>query len=168
MPLIVEDGTGVENANSYATVGEADAYYALRGESDWAGVTADADDKAAALIKAADYLNAVPPWLGVSISSSQTMVLPTTEVGEVPYAVKQAQLILAKEAALGDLSISPLGDVQVLKIREKLEGVGEVETEYADQSSSYVPMNSTVFGLLKPWIRQSGGLGLQTARRSYA
>ena len=41
MALVVEDGTGLATANSYATVATADAYHALRGNSTWVGISTE-------------------------------------------------------------------------------------------------------------------------------
>ena len=39
MSLIVEDGTGIENANSFVDVVYADDYFSTRGVADWALLT---------------------------------------------------------------------------------------------------------------------------------
>lgn len=51
--IVVEDGTGMDDANSYATVAELKAYFDLRGFS-YAGKTDD--QLASALIQATDYI----------------------------------------------------------------------------------------------------------------
>ena len=60
MAFIVEDGTGVEDANSYTSVAFADAYFADRNNTTWSG--ASVADKEFALVKAATlcYLSCVP------------------------------------------------------------------------------------------------------------
>jgi hypothetical protein len=52
MTLIVEDGTGVEDANSYVSVEEADAYWADRSNYDWLS-----GDKEASLVIATAYID---------------------------------------------------------------------------------------------------------------
>lgn len=54
MPLIVEDGTGKADAQSYLSVADADAYFSDRGVSAWSGVDAV---KASALISATEYID---------------------------------------------------------------------------------------------------------------
>ena len=63
MALVVEDGSGLSGANSYATAAQADTYASDRGLSAWTGDTAT---KEAALIRATDYLEATyrEAWLG--------------------------------------------------------------------------------------------------------
>lgn len=53
MTLVVEDGTGLDNANSYASVETADTYFADRGVTAWAAL--DEAAKEQALIKATEY-----------------------------------------------------------------------------------------------------------------
>lgn len=52
--LIAEDGTGIEDANSYTTLEFADAYHLTRGNTEWAARGTLARE--AALFKAADYI----------------------------------------------------------------------------------------------------------------
>jgi len=56
MVMIVEDGSGVDGANSYVSVEYADAFFDARGRSDW---HSNADHKEKALIKSTDYIDAV-------------------------------------------------------------------------------------------------------------
>lgn len=53
MTVIVEDGTGLDNANSYVSTADADAYFASRGNTAWAALSQDAKD--AAVINASEY-----------------------------------------------------------------------------------------------------------------
>lgn len=55
MPFTVEDGTGVEDFNSYVTVAYADAYFADRGSTTWTG---EDSLKQGALVRATDYVRA--------------------------------------------------------------------------------------------------------------
>ncbi|MBY0473733.1 MAG: hypothetical protein K2Q13_01580 [Nitrosomonas sp.] len=54
MALIVEDGTGMADANSYESVENADAYFSARGITEWSGIQAV---KQAALIVGTEYIN---------------------------------------------------------------------------------------------------------------
>ncbi len=57
MSLVVEDGTGLTNADSYASVVEADAYHAAQGApAAWSGASSDA--KESGLRQATLYLDA--------------------------------------------------------------------------------------------------------------
>ena len=52
--LIVEDGTGLSNADSYASLAEANLYHANHGNVDWSDI--DATTKEQLLRKATDYM----------------------------------------------------------------------------------------------------------------
>ena len=39
MTLVIEDGTGKSNAESYISVADADTYHSNRGNTDWAALT---------------------------------------------------------------------------------------------------------------------------------
>ncbi len=57
--LIVEDGSGVENANSYCDETDANAYFELRGNTAWTGISSSPDQgKPAALIRATAAIDA--------------------------------------------------------------------------------------------------------------
>ena len=63
MPLIVEDGTLLAGANSFASVADADAYHAARLTAAWTDELAEVQ-KEAALIRASDWLNRKVMWNG--------------------------------------------------------------------------------------------------------
>lgn len=54
MTMVVEDGTGLANANAYASRAYLDAYHSDRGNTKWAGTNAL---KEAAIIRATDYVD---------------------------------------------------------------------------------------------------------------
>jgi hypothetical protein len=56
MGIVVEDGTGIADANSYASEDDADNYFEDRANDTWATSTAD---KEAALIRASASLDAI-------------------------------------------------------------------------------------------------------------
>ena len=63
-----------KNVNSYATVIEADAYFADRLDAD-AWTSADATTKANALVTATGQLDQMS-WVGVAVSDSQKLAFP--------------------------------------------------------------------------------------------
>ncbi|MBA3241356.1 MAG: hypothetical protein H0T60_09055, partial [Acidobacteria bacterium] len=158
MALIVETGTGIVGANSYVSVAGADAYFADRNELNWAGANATAADKEGFLIRAADFLNSFYMWRGEPFSYDQSMALPTLAFDGVPIPVRHAQIILAKQAVAGPL-FSALGERLVTSIREKLEGVGESETQYErTNADEFGNVGSVVAAMLRPFTVLSGGI----------
>jgi hypothetical protein len=135
MALVVEDGTGKSDAESFASVTEANTYWTNRGNSAWAANDAA---KEVALRKAADYLEQKYRglWLGSRVLATQALSWPRIGVTVdgfpvpptlVPMEVKRSAIELALRAVDGELlpdAISSSGDV----IREKL---GEMEVEYS-------------------------------------
>lgn len=74
MTLIVEDGTGLADANVYATRAEFLAYHAERGNAAAASAEVEAVD--AALIRATEFLDASYQWRGYAALSTQALSWP--------------------------------------------------------------------------------------------
>lgn len=132
--LIVEDGSKVAGAESYASVADADAYWLARNNSTWAAATNSA--KEAALREAAMYLDNAFKWVGNRISQTQVMSWPRYVQAdldkkqvlqtEVPLRVVQAQCELALEALGGRLDPTLERGGQVTS-----ESVGPISVTYA-------------------------------------
>lgn len=112
MPLILipEDGTGVPNANTYATRAQADEYHEgrLHG-STWTAATPESKDQA--LVSATRYLDTLT-WEGERISIDQALAWPRTgavwdghEVPDtmLPRPVRDATIELARLLLDSDL-----------------------------------------------------------------
>lgn len=133
--LVIEDGTGKPDANSYITVAEAKAYAESR------GVTLGSDDSIAAnLVLSADYIEVSGPYKGYAFNDMQGLEFPRRERAGgpslgIPEKVKkaQAQLLLdIKES--GALLTS---NRQFALKKRKLEGL---EQEWAVGSyAAYKP-----------------------------
>jgi hypothetical protein len=150
--LIVEDGTGLVDAESYIAVADATTYHANRGNAAWAALASDAV-REQLLRKATDYMVQVYRlrWKGWRVTTTQALDWPRSEVeradyaalqtngyttisgdyyypaDEVPREVTWACAELALKANDGDLA----ADIEQLIKREK---VGPIEVEYADYS----------------------------------
>lgn len=75
MTLIVEDGSGVTDAESYASVAFADTYWPLQGgNADWEG--ASTSDKEAALRRATRYIESRFEFYEESIAITQALSYP--------------------------------------------------------------------------------------------
>ena len=68
MSIVVEDGTGKTDANSFASVGYADTYFGDRQIDAWTSLTSPV--KEAALIKATDYITV---WFSSQFKGVQTL-----------------------------------------------------------------------------------------------
>ena len=82
--MVVEDGTGLANADALISVAYADDYHAARGNA-WAGTQTE---KEQAIVKATDYMN-VMLWAEGRMTDTQSLFVPF-EVSAFPDAIKRA------------------------------------------------------------------------------
>jgi hypothetical protein len=167
MALIVEDGTGLTDAEAFAAVADADTYWAARGNADWAALTEA--EKEQHLRLAADYMEVRwrLRWKGRRLTAEQALAWPRSgvcdedgyEVAEdaVPARVAVANIEYADRSRLASLLPDPVVDDTGARVQRKFEKVGpiEEETEYAEGASvrvlrPYPKADRTLVGLLKP------------------
>lgn len=151
--IIVEDGTGVANANSYQTVATVREYAENRGIV----LPTDDEEVAAMLIRSADYLEAQAcRYQGKPTSSTQVLQWPRTGVtlnyDEVPSNVIPKSLISAQAALVmaiaAGFDLQPNISPQDYVISEK---VGPISTQYADPVSvGIMPTFTAANALLAP------------------
>jgi hypothetical protein len=141
MALVVEDGTGKSNADSYVSLVEAETYFTNLNILAWL----DNDDdtaKEGALREATKYLDRSYNFIGSIFSTSQSLNWPRESVYDsqgrefdevVPQAVKDATCELALNALSGRL-VSNVSNSNYVT-REK---VGDIEVEYAEGAPTNV------------------------------
>ena len=146
--MVVEDGTGLSNADSFVSVAYADTYFTTRGVSSWASLT----NKEALLIKATDYIEAVysESWKGVTLNDTQSLSFPRIidDATVYPDRLLKAVCELALKANSGDLLV----DVEQRTIEEKVDVISVKYAEYSDQKTQY----SMVYGLISPYLLSTG------------
>lgn len=143
MTLIVEDGTGVTNADAYVSVSEADSYFSARNNSVWSSKTTA--EKEAAILYATIYLDANFLWIGHLKSYEQSLGWPRAwaydcenrliSQDSVPLKVKHATCELALIATSRSLSPPLVHGGEV-----KRQKVSSLEVEYferAKKSTTY-------------------------------
>jgi hypothetical protein len=164
--LIVENGTGLANAESYISVAEANAYHAARGNTNWATISTGEAEQA--LRRATDYIEQVYRlrWQGNRVNSTQALSWPRAFVqpmdyqfsstafflggfyylpaDEVPQEVKNACAEMAFKAAGGELA----SDLTQGIIREKVD---VLEVQYDPNSPQYTRYRS-IDNLLRPFL----------------
>lgn len=135
--LIPEDGTGMPNANSYASLAEADAYAdAHLYAQEW--TAADVDRKTVALVMASRVLDSSTDWIGSRSHADQGLAWPRTGakydgvlIGQnVPRAVKNATAELARLLMKSDLT----EDVAQNNLKSLNLGKGALEIDFKDGS----------------------------------
>lgn len=159
MALVVEDGTGLANAESYASVAEATAYHNSVGSGDaWDAV----DNKEAALRKATNFLTQEyrGRWAGIRTTSVQRLDWPRSGVrwSDSPSGWRSATSIPEElKFAVAELALrSESGDLLSDEGRETLsESVGPISVTYA-QGSSRQTKFASVAGWLSSLVSRSG------------
>ena len=137
MALVVEDGTGLEDANTYVSLSECTNYHTDRSNSGWIGEDAV---KEAALIRATQYLDSHyrRRFLGYRGAEAQALEWPRYDVeddngywldGEIPRDLKYATCELALRALNGELLDDQDRGGAVRRVK-----VGEIETEYSESA----------------------------------
>lgn len=133
MAIIVEDGTGKTDSNSYVTTVEMDAFFTDRGFT----IPATEAEKEALLIKAKDYLETYS-YRGTRNTREQALSWPRTGVtidgfaigsDEIPTELKNAQMQAAYDLQSNDpLAVTGKG--------VKREKVDVIEVEYENGGSN--------------------------------
>ena len=133
MALIIEDGSKVSGANSYATEAELTAYAAARGVT----ITGTAEQL---MIKAMDYLEG-KRFVGSKAASDQALQWPRYGVlidgfylssDSMPENLKEAQMEIA-------LALDADNDPLAVQGREtRREKIGDLEVEYASTARASI------------------------------
>lgn len=171
MALIVEDGSGVDGANTYADVATVTAYALNRGV-----ILGDDAAVAVQIVKAMDYLSMFSDkWAGYPTSLTQALPFPRKgmRVNCTLYPSNQIHPNLV--AALGQLVIEqhkgadllPIDTKEAFIVREKVD---VLETQYSEavalarlQGAGILPAMPLVDALLAP-LMGGGGFSLRTQR----
>ncbi|HEY0835025.1 MAG TPA: DnaT-like ssDNA-binding protein [Azospirillum sp.] len=165
MPLIVEDGTGKPDANSFAARADATAFWALRpGGEAWSALGEAEQDKA--LVLATDYVADAGhyEYSGAKRTYAQALPWPRTGACErdgqaipddvVPRGVRHAVCYLAAKVASRELF-----PVLVRGGRIASRTVGPITTVYA-QDAPARDVFAAVDAYLAPLLRDRGALGI--------
>lgn len=145
----VEDGTGLPNANSLASVQDFKDYYSLRNID----ISTLTDEKIEGfLVLGTDYIVQKYDFKGSKLKDTQSLPFPRVVNNETifPTNVKYATILLAFKSQNGSL----LADSQQQVKKEKVD---VLEVEYMDGSSSEVIYND-VLGYLKPYLSNAGNV----------
>lgn len=163
--LNVEDGTGLSNADSYASLAEANLYHANHGNVDWSDI--DATTKEQLLRKATDYMVAQYrlQYAGYRRYSTQSLDWPRLYVplidslsanvfpqyvdfDIVPTTVKNACAELALKACTAIL----MQDLTQGVIREKVDVIEVEYDKFSPQQTRYEQIDA----MLSVFFKQQG------------
>lgn len=147
MPLIIENGTNVANANSYADIEFADAYHTAQGNLDWAGTTEDLERALQIACRSLELLYG-PSYKSLLLYPNQPLLYPRRvftdnnrriiEAGNIPTCLKEAQCEIALMYLLG-VDVFPTASDAA--IRAATLSVGEV----SESTTYYKPVEKERF-----------------------
>lgn len=169
MALVVENGTGLATAESYASVVEADTRLAAFGFTAWAGLATTA--KETALRLATDFMvnSYRTRWKGYRVNTTQALDWPRNYVerpdaqtsyyggaayydsASVPAEIKAACIDLAYKTTQG-VELAP--DLDQAQKRVK---VGPIEVEY-DTSGNQATVFRAIESKLRPFLNGGGAM----------
>lgn len=176
MALVVEDGTGKSNAESYISVADATTYHAARGNSAWAALASDTV-REQLLRKATDYMLQAyrEKWKGYRYVTDQALDWPRAWVYKepfyqgavgtypflvdsdiVPTEVKNACAELALKASSATL----MEDQEQLVVKEKVDVIEVEYSEFSPQGKRYKSIDAT----LSIYFKMPIGISVGTVR----
>lgn len=167
--LIVEDGTGKPDANSYASLEDFIEYLTIYDMTAALGKTEE--QQVAALLRACDYVETFN-YLGMKTHETQSLAFPRKNCvpsGErfpidhesVPGKIKRAQMTAAGITLTSGTVLQPTLTPSAYVIKKKVD---VLETEYADPTKLgfLSPVLQSVDSLLAAFV--SGSTGIYSIR----
>ena len=160
--IIVEDGTGKTNSNSYVSEAEFATFNSDRGIT----LTADNGTASEVLVKANDYLETLY-YIGTKSTEAQALQWPRDNVyidgyyiesTTIPTQLKNGQMFVAVSIDLGEDPLTTLD--RVIK-KEKLDSL---EIEYADNAASRAIITSAERTLQKLLCAGNNGSSFRVIR----
>ncbi len=131
MTLIIEDGTGVDNANSYVSIDDCDSYHDGLGNTGWTG---DDAVKQSAILRAMAWLES-QPWKGRKLDYSNALSWPRADVVDREgYVVPEDEVPDGVVKALCEAALIEIESAGIL--RPSLERGGQVKSESIDGAVS--------------------------------
>ncbi len=169
MAFVLEDGTGLVNANGYIDTTFADTYHADRSNDAWVG---NDGDKQAAIIQATDYIDATFQFRGLkkvarrgSNSTSQALEWPRKGAITIPEqetvldttVPDQVQAACA-ELALAALTIELLPNATSTSIAAQSQGAGPLSKSTTFLRAATLPFFHKARRILGPLLLPDGFL----------
>lgn len=161
--MIVEDGTGKTDANSYVDVTFADDYFSARGVTAWSTLTTPVKEQL--LIKATDFIDNIFQWNGKKQFETQALRFPRVnikdyeggEVSGVPVCLKQSVCDAALISRSEELfkTAEENGNVVSEKIGELSFTYAKSSKETVKTSTLYDSINTKLRGLFFDGSKQS-------------
>ena len=157
--IVVEDGTGLTNSNSYISEADFSTY------ADDRGITLTGDT-AILLITAMDYIEQ-QPFQGSKYTEAQALVWPRINVVVDGYTIDSDEIPTLLKDALCEVAIGVDGGNNPLLNEDrstKREKVGDIEVEYMDGARNYTYLKAAENKLSKLLRAGSGGFSAVAIR----
>lgn len=157
MALVVEDGTGKVDAESYISLADAGTRHTNLGNTAWTGTDAA---KEAALRRATQFMlqRFRTRWKGVRISSTQALDWPRSVLEAVDGWYLESDTVPTDVAnACADLALKALSetlneDLTRGVVRDKVDVLESEYDRYSPQAKRYVAIDQ----MLAPYLMGSG------------
>ncbi len=141
MALIVEDGSGMTNADAFISVAYADTYHAAMGNTTWTGAE---PLKEGAIRRATAFLSNSYEWQGYKRQGRpQALAWPRVDVvdcegwgvdfASIPVEIQKATAEVALRELVSPGSMNPDFTQSEMVKREK---IGQIEVEYLNSSTN--------------------------------
>lgn len=176
MAFVLEDGTGLENANSLIDIAFADEYFADRGNTVWSSLSEER--KKAAAILGTTYVSTQYNFRGNKLNQMQGTAFPRinvfTPVGDavegIPNCVKFCVCEMAVRASQGELIPDPVFDENgraIKSVSRTVDVLKESVTYAGPGDLVYEARFPSVDALMCPWLivpstRLSNGVKIVT------
>lgn len=162
MAIVLEDGTGKADSETYISVTDANTYHTNLGEASWTGSDTV---KEQALRKATDYIEHRYglSWTGYRKTSTQALSWPREYVpvpglrineyltdNTIPVELKRACASLAVRALTNDL----IEDEERAIVSETVDVISTTYSEFSPQQTGYPEIDF----MLRKFLKGSGGL----------
>lgn len=158
MTIVVEDGTGLANADSYISLADADAYHAALGNAEWAATSTDGRE--VALRRATQYLDTRYQFAGEPLTTTQALAWPRTAATWPVSRLRAATCEAALRALAGPLYVDQ-ADAPVTQ-----ETVGPISVSYGAGSNGGQSRLVVIDDMLRGLLAVSGRMTLRVERAS--
>ncbi len=158
--IIVEDGSGVENANSYVSALDVDGYCSNMHYVDW-NTPDDSDKVAGSILRAMRYIE-TNAFIGTKSQTVNDLEWPRKEAYDrngilidddsIPLKIKDAVCEAAYQENVSDWSLQP----NISAGNMKKEEYGSVSFEYFESQNTQKPVFPSITGILRGYVQSSG------------
>jgi hypothetical protein len=162
MALVVENGTGLANAESYISVANADARHSAFGNTAWAAISTTAL-KESYLRQATAYMVQAyrERWSGIRINATQALDWPRAQVVVDGYSIDSDAVPADIANACADLALKAASaalapDLERAVVRKK---IGPLETEYSPHSPQ-AKRYRAIDMALAPYLKGSSAMAM--------